>query len=246
MKCLQDLAAWDSASRTEQDRCVFQLKERLGAVFHVHERELIACGDQEHYAVSFRHEASEVIFQLIPGGSRRVYDGFISEDPEKRRVEPFLLARFPVTNRVWARGMGELGADEAHHPKVHVSQQEILNWLSAGPRGFRLPTENEWEHGTWAGTDKRFFWGEDPDPRYYWYDKNGGEMLHSVYDHESSPNALGLVDTLGHVWELCAEGHGSGGCLWSHGYSFDLQLDPPLKALPNLGFRIAYSLEFDS
>ncbi|MDF1667580.1 MAG: SUMF1/EgtB/PvdO family nonheme iron enzyme [Planctomycetota bacterium] len=246
MKFLRDLSVWDSASRSEQESAVFLVAEQLGSDFRVLDRQEIVCGDQEHYAVAFLHQATEIVFQLIPGGSRTVYEGFISEAPERRRVEPFLLARFPVTNRVWERGTRGAAGEDGDHPKVNVQPQEILDWLASGPKGFRLPSENEWEHGTWAGTNKRFFWGEDPDPRYYWYDKNGGEETHSVYEHESSPNALGLVDTLGHVWELCAEGHGSGGCLWSHGYSFDLQLDPPLKALENLGFRLAYSLKSDS
>lgn len=245
MKFLRDLAAWDSASRAEQEDSVLLVSERLGSDFLVHEQRVIACGDQEHFAVAFLHRESQLVFQLIPGGSREVYDGFISEDPKTRRVEPFLLGRYPVTNSVWDRER-DRGGEDGDRPKVNIHPREIMAWLEAGPPGFRLPCENEWEHGTWAGTDKRFFWGTDPDPSLYWYDKNGGEFLHSVYEHEAAPNALGLVDTLGHVWELCAEGHGSGGCLWSHGYSFDLQLDPPLKALPNLGFRLAYSLKLES
>lgn len=244
MKPLRDLKDWDAALEVEKKRAIKLVNASLGPDFSILEQRTIACGDQEHDAVAFLHGPTGIVFQLIPGGSREVYDGFFSEDTEARRVPPFLLARFPVTNKDWALG-GAVEGDE-HCPRVEIHPREIEAWLRDGPQGFRLPTENEWEHGTWAGTSKRFFWGDSPDPRYYWYDKNGGERLHSVFEHIDYPNALGLVDTLGHVWELCAEGHGSGGCLWSHGYSFDLQLDPPLTAQPNLGFRLAYSLNLDS
>ena len=246
MNILQSLDVWDSAAQNDQDRAIQSLTELLADDFEISEQQLYSCGDQRHYGAAWTHRSSKVVFQLITGGARKVYDGFVSEDEEKRQVAPFLMSRFPVTNKIWDRGLETITRDSDHHPKVGISPKEIEDWLERGPIAFRLPNENEWEQGTWSGTDKRFFWGDNPDPRYYWYDKNGEESLHSVYEHEAFPNAFGLVDTLGHVWELCAEGHGSGGCLWSHGYSFDLQLDPPLRRMRNLGFRLACSLNLES
>ncbi|WP_201787144.1 formylglycine-generating enzyme family protein [Actinoplanes sp. TFC3] len=64
--------------------------------------------------------------------------------------------------------------------------------------GYRLPTEAEWEYACRAGTDG---------PRYgpleaiAWYRDNSGEQPHPVAGKD--PNAWGLYDTLGNVWEWC-------------------------------------------
>jgi formylglycine-generating enzyme required for sulfatase activity len=77
---------------------------------------------------------------------------------------------------------------------------EQVDWYSATNYckrvGMRLPTESEWEYAAL---------GKVQAPRYdalnkiAWYDGNSGDMTHDVA--QKQPNAYGLFDMLGNVWE---------------------------------------------
>lgn len=115
--------------------------------------------------------------------------------------------------------------------------------------GYRLPTEAEWEHACRAGTTG---------PRYgvlddiAWYRGNSDERPHEVGG--KAPNAWGLHDMLGGVWEWCwdvydAEVYGSyrvlrgGGWFdepWSVRASVRRRSHPTLR-IDDVGFRLARS-----
>jgi len=111
--------------------------------------------------------------------------------------------------------------------------------FSAG--GYRLPTSEEWEYAARGGlVGKRFPWGDtiSHSQANYWagddcdYDLSCGEGYHPDYDGLSpvgqfAPNAYGLYDVAGNVWEWCHDSHpcrpGSRvihGSSWAQGASY--------------------------
>ncbi len=141
---------------------------------------------------------------------------------EVRLTRPFYLGRHEVTQRQWQTVMGEnpsqfRGCPEC--PVENVSRLEIGEFLErleeqAGVR-LRLPTEAEWEYGCRAGSDTAFAWGATLDPDQANFDgstpypgASAGEIPTSTMPVGSfEPNAWGLYDMHGNVWEWTLDRH---------------------------------------
>ncbi len=70
-------------------------------------------------------------------------------------------------------------------------------------RGYRLPTESEWEYAVRAGMESSRYGELD---QIAWYVKNSGRRTHPVALKQ--PNQWGLFDMYGNVREWCHDWYG--------------------------------------
>ncbi|MEM6554683.1 MAG: SUMF1/EgtB/PvdO family nonheme iron enzyme [Pseudomonadota bacterium] len=78
-----------------------------------------------------------------------------------------------------------------------IPDQHTGRWIKKA-EGFRLLTDAEWQYACQAGTNHPAY---GPLDQICWYQENAGGMSHPVAQKE--PNAWGLYDMLGNVWEWC-------------------------------------------
>jgi formylglycine-generating enzyme required for sulfatase activity len=114
--------------------------------------------------------------------------------------------------------------------KVHWAKEDYYldEWrCDFTADGYRLPTEAEWECAARAGSNGDFCFGSDEDllPRYAWFIVNGKSRTWP--GGAKLPNAWGLFDVHGNVWEWCWD--------WMDRYGADAVTDPVGPAVAAAG-----------
>jgi formylglycine-generating enzyme required for sulfatase activity len=136
--------------------------------------------------------------------------------------QPFYMAATEVTQQQWTALMGTnpsfCTGDELPVETVTWDQAaEFCRKLSAKEGStYRLPTEAEWEYACRAGTTTPFHTGKTISPDQANYDGNStyaggpkGEFREETTTAGNfAPNAWGLHDMHGNVWEWCADWYG--------------------------------------
>jgi formylglycine-generating enzyme required for sulfatase activity len=171
----------------------------------------------------------------------------------------FRLARFPLTD---ADGVPVTGVSwydavalcnqlsrDAGLPVAYTVSADRVDWDRSSP-GFRLPTEAEWQHACTAGTPSYRY---GPIDEIAWYAGNSGGCAHPVGG--LLPNAWGLHDMLGNVWEWCWDlydpsTYGDYRIFRGGGFADEersvgstvRRRSHPTFAIEDLGFRVAQSV----
>ena len=162
-------------------------------------------------------------------------------------TKPFYMGKYEVTQEQWESVMGKNPSDTkgAKLPVTNVSWedcQEFIKKLNAKTDGgYRLPTESEWEYACRAGTTTAYSFGDKITPKDANYDDS--KIRKPVAVGSYKPNAFGLYDMHGNVWEWCEDWYGdypkgpaTGSVRVLRGGSFDY-----IVSLARSSFRYYYS-----
>jgi formylglycine-generating enzyme required for sulfatase activity len=131
----------------------------------------------------------------------------------------FEMMTTEVTEAMWSQVMGSTCDEDSTYPVCGHEQEEyesfieVLNSMDS-EYFYRLPSEAEWEYACRAGSTTRFFWGDDAWNKetdlFAWYMGSNYEEADGLpcwvqAVGQKRPNAWGLYDMCGNVWELCQD-----------------------------------------
>ena len=137
-------------------------------------------------------------------------------------TKSYYMGKYAVTQEQWKALMGENPSDTkgAKLPVTDVSWEDCqkfikkLNGITKGK--YRLSTEAEWEYACRAGTTTAYSFGAKITPKDANYDASG--IYEPVAVGSYKPNAFGLYDMHGNVWEWCED--------WYANYPAGAVMDP--------------------
>ena len=163
---------------------------------------------------------------VIPAGSfmmgspEEKKNGYFEETPQLQVIlpKPFAAGKFTVTFDEWQSCVDRGGcqsnkkpSDEGwgtgRRPVINVSwndAKEYLAWLSKHTgKTYRLPSEAEWEYAARAGTDTRYFWGDDIGTNNAVCIGCGSQwdVIQTAPVGSFAGNRFGLHDMHGNVWQ---------------------------------------------
>ena len=172
-------------------------------------------GNDVRLEIVYIPEGSFIMGSPIEKAARNSCEG----PQHKVTLQPFYMSKYPITQEQYEVIMG-------NNPSRFIGEKrpvEKVSWQDATKfcqrlsrkmgRDYRLPRESQWEYACRAGTTTPFNFGKTITPELVNY--NGkypyGNAPKGKYRQQTTdvgifpPNAFGLYDMYGNVWEWCAE-----------------------------------------
>jgi formylglycine-generating enzyme required for sulfatase activity len=162
---------------------------------------------------------------FLMGSPQDEKDSYDDERPQHEvNVPTFFMGKYPITQTQWRAiaATAKIDIDLETNPSEFKGDElpvESVNWYQATEfckrlsretkREYRLPSEAEWEYACRAGTTTPFYFGETITGELANYNTN--KTYVEEYRNETTPvgqfppNAFGLYDMYGNVWEWCAD-----------------------------------------
>lgn len=136
------------------------------------------------------------------------------EFPQRRiRItKAFYMAKYPTTQQQWQAVMGGNPSRFTDNPRnpvegvswVDINERFLPAMQPHAPRGmtFNIPSEAQWEYACRAGTTTRYYFGDKLTAEQANFNQT---LRHTTPVGSYPPNAWGLHDMHGNVWEWCQD-----------------------------------------